>query len=63
MFGLSKDDYCYKSGKFDRPNFEKYTIEVAIKEINQNTRMKVEYKKNKKNNRVANYQFNFIEVL
>jgi hypothetical protein len=25
--------------------------------------MKVEYKKNKKNNRVANYQFNFIEVL
>lgn len=48
MFGLSKDDYCYKSGKFDRPNFEKYTIEVAIKEINQNTRMKVEYKKIKK---------------
>lgn len=60
MFGLSKDDYCYKSGKFDRPNFEKYTIEVAIKEINQNTRINVEYKKN---NRVANYQFNFIEVI
>ena len=60
MFGLSKDDYCYKLGKFDRPNFEKYTIEVAIKEINQNTRINVEYKKN---NRVANYQFNFIEVI
>ena len=45
MFGFSKDDYCKKDGKFDRNNFEKYTIEVAIKEINQNTRMKVEYKK------------------
>lgn len=63
MFGLSKDDYCKKDGKFNRTEFEKKTIEVAIKEINQNTRMKVEYKKNKKNNRVANYQFNFIEVI
>lgn len=63
IFGLSKDDYCKKDGKFDRNNFEKYTIEVAIKEINQNTRMKVKYKKNKIKNRVANYQFNFIEVI
>ena len=60
IFGLSKDDYCKKDGKFNRTEFEKKTIEVAIKEINQNTRMKVEYKKN---NRVANYQFNFIEVI
>ena len=63
MFGLSKDDYCKKDGKFNRTEFEKKTIEVAIKEINQNTRMKVEYKKNKIKNRVANYQFNFIEVI
>ena len=63
MFGLSKDDYCKKDGKFNRTEFEKKTIEVAIKEINQNTRMKVEYKKNKIKNRVANYQFNFIEIL
>jgi len=63
MFGLSKEDYCKKDGKFNRTEFEKKTIEVAIKEINQNTRMKVGYKKNKIKNRVANYQFNFIEVL
>lgn len=45
MFGLSKEDYCKKDGKFNRTEFEKKTIEVAIKEINQNTQMKVEYKK------------------
>lgn len=32
-FGLSKDDYCYKNGKFDRKNFEIKTIETALEEI------------------------------
>lgn len=61
MFGLAEDDYCKKNGKFDRKNFEKYTIDVAISEINKLTHLKVMYKKNYKNRQVANYQFNFIE--
>ncbi len=61
MFGLDKDDYCRKNGKFDRPDFEKKTIDVAISEINKLTTLRVMYKKNYKNRQVANYQFNFIE--
>lgn len=62
MFGLSKEDYCRKTGKFDRNAFERYTIEPAIKEINELTNMKVQWKKNYKGKRVVNYQFNFIEL-
>ncbi len=36
-----------KARKIYETEFEKKTIEVAIKEINQNTRMKVEYKNKK----------------
>lgn len=39
IFGLSKDDYCYKNGKnkgkFKRTEFEKRTLQVACDEINQ----------------------------
>lgn len=38
IFGLGKDDYCYKKGKnkgkFDRPSFEKKTLKIACDEIN-----------------------------
>lgn len=37
IFGLKKTDYVNKSsGKFDRYNFEKRTVEVAVREINEN---------------------------
>lgn len=61
LFGLEKEDYVKPSGKFNRTVFEQRTIEVAIKEINELTNMKLEWKKNYKGNRVSNYQFNFIE--
>ena len=34
LFGLSKDDYVRKDGKFDRYSFEKKVLDVAIEEIN-----------------------------
>ena len=61
LFGLAKEDYCKKDGKFNRSEFEKKTVDVAIREINKNTKLKVSYKKNKVNGLVKNYQFNFIE--
>lgn len=61
MFGLSKNDYCRKNGSFDRKNFEMKTIDLAIKEINKLTKLKVMYIKNKKGHLVSNYQFHFIE--
>ncbi len=61
LFGLSKDDYCRKDGKFDRNAFERNTIEVAIKEMNEKTNLKVAYKKEYKGRLVKNYVFNFIE--
>lgn len=50
VFGLSKEDYCYKTGKnkgkFDRPNFEKKTIKVACDEINNKSQcMRIEWRK------------------
>lgn len=61
MFGLGQDDYVRNNGKFDRNSFERYTVEKAITEINELTNLRVIWKKNYKENRVANYQFNFIE--
>lgn len=61
IFGLDKNDYVRKDGSFDRNNFEKFTINVALKEINKLTNMKVVVTKNKKGRLVSNYQFNFIE--
>lgn len=48
MFGLEKDDYCKKDGKFDRYNFEKKTLNLACDEINEKSQvMQVEWKKEK----------------
>lgn len=62
LFGLEKDDYCKKNGKFNRYEFEKKTIETACNEINEHTNMRVEWKKNylSNSNRVSNYQFEFV---
>ncbi|WP_425382865.1 hypothetical protein [Spiroplasma endosymbiont of Melieria omissa] len=59
LFNLSIDDYVY-NGKFHRKLFEKYTIEKAINEI---TNINVIYKKNKKGNKVQNYEFTWIDLL
>ena len=61
VFGLSVDDYVRSSGKFDRSAFEKKTIVKAVQEINDLTNMRIAWKKNYKGNKVANYQFNFVE--
>lgn len=62
LFALDKDDYCKSNGKFDRYNFEKKTIDVACKEINELTNMKVEWNKHNKpnSNRISHYSFEFV---
>lgn len=65
IFGLSADDYVKKSGSqvgsFDRLNFEKYTLNKAIEEINTKSSLthNVWYEKHKKGNRVAFYRIYF----
>lgn len=61
LFGLSEDAYTV-NGKFNRSVFEKKTIDLAIKEINTNTDIRVEYKKIKKSGNVQSYAFHFIRV-
>lgn len=56
LFGLSIDDYVYNS-KFQRKIFETRTINPAINEINKKTNINIVFKKNKKNNKVLNYEF------
>ena len=61
LFGLSKDDYVY-NGHFNRALFEKYTIDVAIDEINDKVPgFDVTYKKSKKGNRVQGYIIHWID--
>lgn len=62
IFGLSVEDYVNSSNnKFDRYNFEKKTINKAIKEINKKSKcinnLKVE--KVKKGRKIAYYFFHF----
>lgn len=59
IFGLSKDDYVRKDGSFDRTNFERYTVNKAISEINEKSKCvkKLTVKKVKKGNRIAYYEF------
>lgn len=50
VFGLGEQDYCYKKGKnvgkFDRPSFEKKTLQKACDEINQKSQcMRIEWEK------------------
>ena len=60
IFGLSKDDYVTK-GHFDRYAFERRTINVAVKDINEKSKciQNLRYEKRKKNGRVQGYVFFF----
>lgn len=60
IFGLSKEDYV-SGGRFDRYNFERKTINVAIKDINEKSKciQNLRYEKRKKNGRVQGYVFFF----
>lgn len=60
IFGLSKDDYVTK-GHFDRGVFERRTINVAIKDINEKSKciQNLRYEKRKKNGRIQGYVFYF----
>jgi hypothetical protein len=48
LFGLSKESYTRKDGKFDRAAFEKKTIDLAVKEINDMGDIHLAYHKDKK---------------
>ena len=58
LLGLKNDAYVYK-GKFNRSDFEKRAVKPNIAEINEKTNIDVSFKKNKKNNKVQNYEFNW----
>lgn len=60
IFGLSKDDYVTK-GHFDRSAFERRTINVAIKDINEKSKciQNLRYEKRKRNGRIQGYVFFF----
>lgn len=61
LFGLKDDDYCRKNGKFDRVAFEKKTLDVAVKEINEKARCisKLQYEKKYKHRLVSHYEFTY----
>lgn len=60
LFGMTKDDYVY-NGAFNRALFEKRTIEVAVKDINEKSKCisNLQYEKKKKGNRIQGYVFYF----
>lgn len=60
IFGLSKEDYV-SGGRFDRYNFERKTINVAIKDINEKSKciQDLRYEKRKRNGRIQGYVFFF----
>lgn len=60
IFGLSKDDYVTK-GHFDRSAFERRTINVAVKDINDKSKciQNLRYEKRKRNGRIQGYVFYF----
>lgn len=60
LFGMTKDDYVYK-GAFNRALFEKYTIDVAVRDINEKSKCinNLKYEKKKKGNRIQGYVFYF----
>ena len=74
LFGLGKEDYMRKDGKFDRYSFEKKVIDTAIEEINRTEMIKILpfteseaspknpnkcYEKIKKSGLVAGYRFKY----
>lgn len=60
MFGLSIDDYM-RNDHFDRYNFERRTINPAVKEINEKSKCikNLTYKKVKKGSRIQYYLFSY----
>lgn len=60
LFGMTKDDYVY-NGAFNRALFEKYTIDVAVRDINEKSKCinNLKYEKKKKGNRIQGYVFYF----
>lgn len=60
MFGLSIDDYV-QNGRFNRADFERRTINRAVKEINEKSKCikNLRYEKVKKGNRIQYYLFTF----
>lgn len=60
MFGLSVDDYM-RDGHFDRYNFERKTINKAVKEINEKSKCikNLTYRKVKKGSRIQYYLFSY----
>ncbi|MBP1525174.1 MAG: replication initiation protein [Spiroplasma ixodetis] len=60
LLGLSIDDYVY-NGKFQRKLFENYTIKKAILEINEKTNLILSFRKNKKGNKIQNYEFTWMQ--
>lgn len=61
MFGLPNEAYMTTSGNFNRADFERYTINKAIKELNEKCKCikNLKYEKVKKNGRVQYYKFTF----
>ena len=57
IFGLEKEDYVTKEGRFQRYNFEKRTLDVAIEEINEKTKIRIGCEKFKKGRLVKGYDF------
>lgn len=60
LFGLSKEAYV-ENNNFKRAKFEKRTIDVAIKEINQYSDLNISYDKKKENGKVKKYEFTWIQ--
>lgn len=60
MFGLSIDDYV-QNGRFNRADFERRTINRAVKEINEKSKCikNLTYRKVKKGSRVQYYLFTY----
>ncbi len=63
LFNLPEDAYHDKNGKFARMHFEKYTIDVACKEITEKTgiQCRVAKKNYGKRGRVLNYVFEWVD--
>lgn len=63
LFGLGKDAYVRKTGKFDRYTFEQRTVEVAVREINEKVpSIRVGWDKIKQGNRIKSYWFEIIDL-
>lgn len=62
LFGLSKKDYV-SNGKFDRYNFEKYTINRAVNEIQSKVKhWRIGWEKVKKGSRVTGYIIHWADL-